>query len=131
MNKPPFVITAPKHRYIGGSMVNRIIGGPLPSHADPFGVHPGAACCAACGAQDVSSTLSLACPALLVVQACCLGLCRRGYANPAQPRATPPPPSVARLQAAARGAPLSGHPTLLVSPRTPLRAEQEPWALNR
>ncbi|KAL4424411.1 hypothetical protein ABPG77_005654 [Micractinium sp. CCAP 211/92] len=26
VNKPPFVITAPKHRYIGGSMVNRIIG---------------------------------------------------------------------------------------------------------
>lgn len=29
VNKPPFVITAPKHRYIGGSMVNRIIGEPL------------------------------------------------------------------------------------------------------
>lgn len=26
LNKPPFVITAPKHRYIGGSLVNRVIG---------------------------------------------------------------------------------------------------------
>ncbi len=26
VNKPPGVITAPKHRYVGGSMVNRIIG---------------------------------------------------------------------------------------------------------
>jgi hypothetical protein len=26
VDKPPNVITAPKHRYIGGSMVNRIIG---------------------------------------------------------------------------------------------------------
>ena len=27
VNKPPGVITAPKHRYTGGSMVNRIKGG--------------------------------------------------------------------------------------------------------
>lgn len=26
VNKPPGVITAPKHRYTGGSIVNRIIG---------------------------------------------------------------------------------------------------------
>ncbi|KAI8101555.1 hypothetical protein M9435_001659 [Picochlorum sp. BPE23] len=26
LNKPPFVITAPKHRYTGGSLVNRVIG---------------------------------------------------------------------------------------------------------
>lgn len=28
VNKPPGVITAPKHRYVGGSIVNRIIGLP-------------------------------------------------------------------------------------------------------
>lgn len=26
VNKVPFVITAPKHRYAGGTMVNRVIG---------------------------------------------------------------------------------------------------------
>ena len=26
INKPPGVITAPKHRFVGGSIVNRVIG---------------------------------------------------------------------------------------------------------